>query len=98
VGDELKSSFELAMERLKAKGGDAASRRLTAEQRARIAAIRDEFKARRAEAEVLHRSAMENARTANDAQKLLRLEEEFQREMQQLLADEERRVGEVREA
>ena len=98
MNERLKSAFELAMERLRAKDGEAGARPLTDEQRSRIAALRREFEARRAEASVLHESAVAKARAAGDAERVLKLEDEFQHEMAHLAEQEEAQVQSVRGA
>ncbi len=58
--NNLKSSYELAMERLRKKDADAGveSRPLTDAQKAAIAEARNFCQAKLAEREVLHQSAM----------------------------------------
>ena|SRR5689334_5650888 len=55
--DQLKSSYELAMERFKKKDAEAGivQQPLTDEQKAAIAEIRNRYQARIAEVEILHR-------------------------------------------
>jgi len=98
MSERLKSAFELAMERLRAQGGGADAKPLTDEQRSRIAALRREFEARRAEASVLHDSAVAEARAAGDAERILKLEDEFQRETKALAEQEQAQVQSVRDA
>lgn len=59
-GKPLKSSLELAMERLAKKDADAgiSSKPVTDEQKAAIAEIRNFYEAKIAELEVLHQSKM----------------------------------------
>lgn len=95
MADGLKSSFELAMERLRAKEkGGAAD--LTPEQKERIARIRADYKARRAELEFLHRSAIEKAEAREDQEKLKQLADEYGRESADLDAREEADVRAAR--
>lgn len=73
----LKSSFELAMDRLKAKDkseGVAAEKPLTKAQKDRIAEIRSEAKAKLAELEILHRK---NVSGTSDPAALLKIEEHY---------------------
>ena len=62
MADEpLKSAYELAMERLRAKDRDAGveeERPLTEEQKKEIARLRKEAQAKLAELEILHRKAL----------------------------------------
>ncbi len=97
MADGLKSSFELAMERLRAReGGGGAAAELSAEQKDAIARIRAEFKSRRAEQEVLHRTAVDQATAREDEAKLRQLADEFERESAALAAQEEAAVRAVR--
>lgn len=71
----LKSSFEIAMERLREKDraeGIAESKPLTEDQKRRIAELREESRAKLAEIEILHRKDLEGA--AGDPEKLRDLE------------------------
>ena len=72
----LKSSFELAMERLKKVDADAGvePRRLTDEQKASIAELRRFYEAKLAEQELLHQSAL---RKIPDPEARAALEEEY---------------------
>ena len=76
----LKSAFELAMERLRAKDKEAGieeSAPLTERQKEEIARLRSESKAKLAELEILHRKEVATARTTGDPAKLLELEEKY---------------------
>jgi len=53
---ELKSSYELAMERLREKNADFTQRNLTETQKAEIAAIKQEYKAKIAERAIMFAS------------------------------------------
>ena len=73
----LKSAFELARDKLREgdreRGEDA--KELTAEQKKRIAALRQAAKAKLAEIEILHRG--KRAEAASDAAALEQLEERY---------------------
>ena len=72
----LKSAYELAMERLRARDreeGIEEERPLTAAQKEEIARLRRDAEARRAEAEILHRKEVQAA--AGDPEKLRDIEE-----------------------
>ena len=74
----LKSAYELAMERLKAKDraeGIEDERPLTAKQKERIAELRREAKAKLAEMEILHRKNL--AAAGSDPVELHKLEEHY---------------------
>jgi hypothetical protein len=73
----LKSSFELAMDRLKAKDkaeGVEDAKPLTAAQKNRIAEIRSEGKAKLAELEILHRK---NLAGSSDPEEIKKIEENY---------------------
>jgi hypothetical protein len=73
----LKSSFELAMDRLKAKDkaeGVEDQKPLTAAQKNRIAEIRSEAKAKLAELEILHRK---NLAGTSDLEAIKKIEENY---------------------
>jgi glutamate synthase domain-containing protein 1 len=62
--EPLKSAYELAMERLRAKDREAGvdePTRLTAEQKKEITELRQAAKAKLAEIEIMHRKQMANA-------------------------------------
>lgn len=73
----LKSSFELAMDRLKAKDkseGVEDVKPLTSAQKNRIAELRTEAKAKLAELEILHRK---NLAGTSDPAELVKIEENY---------------------
>jgi len=73
----LKSSFELAMDRLKAKDksdGVAEATPLTKKQKERIAELRAEAQAKLAELEILHRK---NVAGTSDPAAILKIEEHY---------------------
>ena len=75
--EPLKSAYELAMERLRAKDRDSGveeSRPLTDDQKAEIARLRQEAKAKLAELEILHRKELA---AAQDPAKRLEAEEKY---------------------
>ena len=74
----LKSAYELAMERLAAKDREAGveeSAPLDEEQKARIAQLRQEAKAKLAELEILHRKNL--AATGGDAAEAAKVEDHY---------------------
>jgi hypothetical protein len=80
MGDDkpLKSAFELAMERLRRKDRDDGveeSHPLSEEQKAEIARLRQEAKAKLAEREILHRKDL--AAAGGDPAKIEKLEENY---------------------
>ena len=93
--DAPKTSFELAMERLRQKeGGTAAPERpLTDAQKAEIAEARNVYQARAAEREILHRDALKRA-TSHEAVEQLGLE--LRRDLDRLATDRDRKIEEIR--
>ena len=74
----LKSAYELAMEKLRQRdrqSGDAGSRKLSAEQKRRIAQLRQAARAKLAEIEILHRDKLAGARS--DPAALQQVEERY---------------------
>jgi len=73
----LKSAFELAMEKLRHSDRQSGeeTRALTAQQKKRIAALRQAAEAKLAEIEILHRG--KRAEAASDAAALEKLEEHY---------------------
>ncbi len=90
-----KSSYELAMERLRKKDKEAGveERSVTEEQRAAIAEVRKVYEAKLAEREILHRSAL--ARAA-DPEAFEKLEEEYRRDRERLGAERDRKIEQIR--
>lgn len=96
MGDELKSAWELARDRLRARDGRGEVV-LTERQKQAIAEVRDSFRRRRAEARVLHEQAMRKAAEKGDRERLALLAEEHRRDLERLEQEERRRVQEIRE-
>jgi hypothetical protein len=92
----MKSSYELAMERLRKK--DAEEGRvetpLTDEQRAAIAEARSLYASKLAEAEILHKSKV--ASTFDPAQ-LEELAENHRRDVARITDDQERAIAKLRQ-
>jgi hypothetical protein len=93
--DELKSAYELAMERLRKKDAEAgiASAPLTDAQRADIAEARNLYEAHAAECEVLHESAV---RRAADAEALAQIEDQYRRDRERLASDRDAKIERIR--
>jgi hypothetical protein len=96
MSDELKSAYELAMERFRARE-EAPQALLTEVQKQQIAAIRKEFQARRAEHELTLRTAIERARQRGDLEKLEQLEADDRRERERLDEQESIEVQKIRD-
>ncbi len=95
MGDELKTAYELAMERLRA-ADEKAPVPLSDEARRQIAEIRSEYEAKRAEASILAAARAAAAGAAGDEERVEQVEEEYRREAARLAAEEESRVSSVR--
>ena len=93
--DAPKSAFELAMERLRQKDKDASTddRPLTDEQKAAIAEVRQWYKAKIAECEILHQAALRKARTHEEIE---RLNANLRSDEARLANDRDRKIAEVR--
>ena len=60
MSDKLKSSWELAMERLAKKGDAVSETKLSGEQKERIQEVRTTYKARIAEREIMFKNAVKH--------------------------------------
>lgn len=67
---EIKSSYEVALERMKERGLDSERAELTEEQRNRIAEIRKEFEAKLAELDIMVKSELGKVKEPDDAGKV----------------------------
>jgi hypothetical protein len=90
-----KSSYELAMERLRKKDKEQGveEKPLTDEQKAQIAEIRRTYDARLAEREILHESERLKAR---DPEALQQLDEEYRRDRERIGSDRDRKIAAAR--
>lgn len=98
MGDELKSAYELAMERLNRKDsekGEEAPVVLSAAQKKKIAAVRKEYEAKLAEREILHHSGQQAA--AGDPDGLARADDDYRRDREFLVSQREARLTAIRE-
>jgi hypothetical protein len=93
--DAPKSSYELAMERLRRKDRETGEeeRPLTAEQKAALAEARRVAEARLAEREILHQSA---ARAALEPEAREALELEYRRDRERIVSERDRKMEEIR--
>ena len=97
--DEPKSAYEIAMEKLRVKdieeGKEPAT--VTAEQKEKIAEIRQECEAKVAELEIMHRSRMMQALRQGDPEEALeKIDESYRRDRQKLEEEKETRIAKVR--
>jgi len=92
---ELKSAYELAMERLKKKDADEGveARPLTDAQKGSIAEIRNFYEAKLAEAEVLHQSTL---RATWDPAQRDTLEQEYRRDRERLTSERDSKIEKIR--
>jgi hypothetical protein len=93
--NDLKSSFELAMERLRQKDAEAGieHRPLTDQQKAEIAEVRNFYGAKLAQMEVMHGSALR--RTFDPAEREA-LEADQRRERERLVAERDAKIQRIR--
>lgn len=93
----MKSSYELAMERLRKKDEEEGrvETPLTDEQRAAIADARSLYAAKMAEAEILHRSTL--AASFDPAERET-LEQNHRRDIARINDDQERAIAKIRSA
>lgn len=93
----LKSAYELAMERLRAKDrreGVEADRPLTGAQKEEIASLRREAKAKLAELEILHKKNLAGAR--GDPAEIQKLEEAYRTDRARIEDRLETKIAKVR--
>jgi len=96
MSDQPKSSFELAMERLRKQDAEAGieEKRLTDDQRKAIAEARNVYESRVAERRIMHQSTM--LMTADPAAAAER-ESEYRRDLERFASDRDRKIKEIRE-
>ena len=93
----LKSSLELAMERLAKKDADAgiAAKPVTDAQKAAIAEARNFYEAKIAELEVLHQSKVNSTIDAGERETL---DQQYRREREHLSTERDNKVARLRNA
>jgi hypothetical protein len=91
----LKSSFELAMERLRKKDAEAGinERFVTDAQKTAIAEVRNFYEAKLAEAEVLHQSKM---RASMDLEERAALAQQYHRDCERLTSERDAKIEKLR--
>ncbi len=97
MADELKSAWELALEKLDADP-DTAARKLSDEQKAEIAELRRQLQAKIAEAEISLQSSIRAAVERGDYSEIENMREKLSAEKQRLNSEWERKIEKVREA
>jgi len=92
---QLKSAFELAMERLQKSDAEAGveQRKVTDAQKAAIAEIRNFYEAKLAELELLHQSRL---RATGDPAERAAREEEYRRDRERLSTERDAKIEKVR--
>ena len=92
---ELKSAFELAMERLRKRDEEAGVERrtVTDTQKAAIAEIRNFYEAKLAEVELLHQSRL---RASVDPAERAAREEEYRRDRERLTSERDAKIARAR--
>ncbi len=95
--NSLKSSFELAMERLRRKDAEAGidERTVSDAQKAAIAEVRNFYEAKLAEAEVLHQSKM---RASLDLEQRDALAQQYRRDHERLTSERDAKIEKIRNA
>ena len=93
---DLKSSYELALERLKKKDADAGvvEHPLTDAQRAELAEVRNVYEAKLAQQDVLRHSGMNKT---FDPAELAVIDDEYRRERERLIAERDAKLEKIRE-
>ena len=96
MSDTPKSSYELAMERLRKKDAEdgVVQQKLTDEQKAAIAEARSIYEARVAERQILHR---EKRLTTFDPADVEKMDEEYRRDMERFATDRDAKIRRIRE-
>jgi hypothetical protein len=94
MADRLKSSFDLALERMSKRGEVITA--LTPEQKEAMADISARTKAKIAEIEILYGKKIGEAREAGDAEKESKTSEEMRFEINRLKEREEAERGRIR--
>lgn len=91
----MKSSFELAMERLKKQDADAGieAHPVTDAQKAAIAEVRNFYEAKIAEQQVLHQSAVRN--TLDPAERDV-LDQQYRRDVERFTSERDGKIDKIR--
>ena len=92
---ELKSSLDLAMERLRRKDADAGvdTKTITETQKTAIAEVRNFYDAKLAQQDVMHRSAL--MRTFDPAEQAT-IDDEYRRERERLTGERDAKIEKIR--
>jgi hypothetical protein len=90
----LKSSFDLAMERMNRRGEGIAQ--LSADQKSRLADLAARTKAKIAEIEIMYGKKLAEGKEGDDAEKRAKIEEEMRREIRKVRDSEESERQKIR--
>ncbi|HEY2931718.1 MAG TPA: hypothetical protein VGK99_08205 [Acidobacteriota bacterium] len=96
MGDELKSAYERALEKLKERGIDDPVEQLSDEQKEEIAGIRSLFKSKIAELEIKKEGDTSAAIRSQKFEELEKIQQNFVSERARLERDMERKIAEAR--
>ena len=99
-GKGVKSAFELAMERLRAKDreeGRKAPRSLSDEQKESIAEVRRRYEAKIAERKILQAGELRKAAEKGDAEEFAKLEKRQLEELVSLQQERDREIEKLRQ-
>jgi len=93
---ELKSAYELAMERLRKQDAEAGveQKPRTDEQKAEIAEVRKLYEAKLAQQDVLHQSSL---RKTFDPDERAKLEDDYRREREKIAAARDDKIERIRQ-
>lgn len=94
MSDELKSAYELAMEKLRSKGEE---QKLTEDQKAEIAEVRSRFQAKLAELEIRQQGEVQELQLKGDFENLQKREQEYVRDRERIREEMERQIQKIRE-
>ena len=96
---EIKSSYELAMERLRKKDADegVTAQPLTDQQKAEIAEVRSVYDAKLAEQDILQQSATKNLQGADPAE-VEEISRRFRRERERLASERDGKIQALRDS
>jgi len=97
-GTFMKSSYELAMEKLRQQDAERGETQplLTKEQKEEMAAARNLYQARLAEREILHQAEMRKARASKDPEAVRSVEESYRRDRARIEDDMESKLRSIR--
>ncbi|MEE9218277.1 MAG: hypothetical protein V3U98_04340 [Acidobacteriota bacterium] len=98
MNDELKSAYDLAMEKLRLKDKEQGEKPLVLgqKQKGEIAEVRRIIQAKLAEREILHQSERRKALAAGDMDALQKSEEAYQRDCARLERERESKIETIR--